>query len=70
MHLNHKPGDIMQVDWAGQTAYIIDTDTGELNKEYLFVAVLPYSGYSYVEAFQDMGQALCVQPQAFSKERR
>ena len=56
MHLNHKPGDVMPVGWAGQTAHIIDTDTGELIKEYLFVAVLPYSGYSYVEAFQDMGQ--------------
>jgi len=56
MHLEHKPGDVMQVDWAGQTAHIVDTDTGELIKEYLFVAVLPYSGYSYVEAFQDMGQ--------------
>ena len=56
MHLEHKPGDVIQVDWAGQTAHIVDTDTGELIKEYLFVAVLPYSGYSYVEAFQDMGQ--------------
>ena len=56
MHLDHKPGEVMQVDWAGQTAHIVDTDTGELIKEYLFVSVLPYSGYSYVEAFQDMGQ--------------
>jgi len=56
MHLDHKPGDAIQVDWAGQTAHIIDTDTGEHIKEYLFVAVLPYSGYAYVEAFQDMGQ--------------
>lgn len=29
MHLNHKPGEIMQVDWAGDTATVIDTDTGE-----------------------------------------
>lgn len=28
MHLNHKPGEIMQVDWAGDTAFVIDTDTG------------------------------------------
>ena len=46
----------MQVDWAGQTAHIVDTDTGELIKKHLFVAVLPYSGYSYVEAFRDMGK--------------
>ena len=29
MHLNHKPGEILQVDWAGDTAQIIDTDTGD-----------------------------------------
>ena len=27
MHLNHKPGGVMQVDWAGGTASVIDTDT-------------------------------------------
>ena len=56
MHLNHKPGESMQVDWAGQTAHIVDTDTGELIKVYVFVAVLPYSGYAYVETFLDMKQ--------------
>lgn len=25
MHLNHKPGEIMQVDWAGDTASIIES---------------------------------------------
>lgn len=29
MHLEHKPCETMQVDWAGQTAHIVDTDTGE-----------------------------------------
>ena len=43
MHLDHKPGDAMQVDWAGQTAAVVDTDTGEIIPAYLFVAVLPYS---------------------------
>ena len=56
MRLEHKPGETIQVDWAGQTLHIIDTDTGEPIKEYLFVAVLPCSGYAYVEAFQDMKQ--------------
>ena len=56
MHLNHKPGEIMQVDWAGDTTGIIDTDTGELIKVYVFVATLPYSGYSYVEGFFSMDQ--------------
>ena len=30
MHLNHRPGEIMQVDWAGDTAAVIDTVTGEI----------------------------------------
>lgn len=56
MHLNHKPGEIMQVDWAGDTASVIDTDTGEIIPVYVFVATLPYSGYSYVEGFFSMDQ--------------
>jgi transposase len=51
MHIVHRPGETMEVDWAGQTASIIDTDTGEIIPVYVFVASLPYSGYSYVEAF-------------------
>ena len=47
MHLNHKPGEIMQVDWAGDTATVIDTDTGEAIPAYVFVSSLPYSGYAY-----------------------
>lgn len=56
MHLEHKPGETLQVDWAGNTLGIVDTDTGELIPAYLFVAVLPYSGYTYAEAFLDMKQ--------------
>lgn len=56
MHLEHRPGETMQVDWAGQTAGILDTDAGERLDAYLFVAVLPYSGYAYTEAFLDMKQ--------------
>ena len=56
MHLNHKPGEIMQVDWAGDTAAVINTDTGENIPVYVFVATLPYSGYSYVEGFFSMNQ--------------
>ena len=39
------------MDWAGQTAGITDTDTGERLPAYLFVAVLPYSGYAYSVEF-------------------
>ena len=56
MHIARRPGETMEVDWAGQTAFITDTDTGELIPVYVFVASLPYSGYSYVEAFLSMNQ--------------
>jgi transposase len=56
MHITHKPGEIMEVDWAGKTACIRNTDTGEPIKAYIFVAVLPYSGYTYVEAFLSQDQ--------------
>lgn len=56
MHLDHKPGDIMQVDWAGDTLRMVDTTTGELLDVYLFVSTLPCSGYSYCEPFLSMDQ--------------
>ena len=43
MRIQHKPGDAMQVDWAGNTLDIHDPVTGEVSKAYLFVAVLPCS---------------------------
>ena len=61
MRISHKPGEIMEVDWAGQTAFIRNTDTGEPIKAYIFVAVLPYSGYTYVEAFLSQNQQAWIQ---------
>ena len=56
MHLVHKPGETMQVDWAGSNATVVNDETGEAIKAYIFVAVLPYSGYTYAEAFFSMDQ--------------
>lgn len=55
-HLDHKPGQAMEVDWSGTAMNVADPATGVLSKAYLFVAVLPYSQYTYVEATQDMKQ--------------
>lgn len=51
MRLERKPGEQMEVDWAGQTMSITDRVTGEIIPAHIFVSVLPYSGYAYVEAF-------------------
>ena len=56
MRVTHKPGDVMQVDWAGGTIPYYDSVTGEEYKAYLFVAALPCSSYLYVEACTDMKQ--------------
>ena len=56
MHIKRKLGEIMEVDWAGQTAHLTDADSGELLEAYVFVAALPYSGYSYAEAFLSQDQ--------------
>lgn len=54
MHINRKPGEMLEVDWAGNTAAIIDNTTGEIIDAYVFVASLSCSSYSYVEAFLSM----------------
>ena len=56
MHINRKPGEQVEVDWAGDPATIIDPDTGEIIKAYIFVGVMTYSQYAYVEACMDMKQ--------------
>lgn len=50
MRIRRKPGEIMEVDWAGSTLKLTDRDTGEFVKAYLFLATLPSSQYSYCEA--------------------
>lgn len=54
MRIKRKPGEIMEVDWAGKTAFVINNITGEKIPAYIFVATLPCSQYSYVEAFFSM----------------
>jgi len=50
MRLNHKAGEKMFVDYAGQTIPVIDPTTGEIRDAEIFVAVLGASSYTYVEA--------------------
>lgn len=50
MHLEHKAGDKMFVDFTGQKLSIVDKETGEAQDVEIFVAVLGASHYTYVEA--------------------
>lgn len=51
MHITRKPGDQIEVDWAGTVMNVTDRVTGELIPAFVFVAALSYSQYAYVEAF-------------------
>jgi transposase len=56
MHISRKPGEQVEVDWAGDKAHLIDPVTGELIDAYLFVGVMTYSQYAYGEVFLDQKQ--------------
>lgn len=55
-HLEHKPAQAMEVDWSGAKMRLVDPFTAEVTRVSLFVAVLPYSQCTYVEATLDMKQ--------------
>ena len=50
MHIEHKGGEQMQVDYAGLKIPITDPETGEISQASVFVAILPASNYIYAEA--------------------
>jgi transposase len=56
MRIKHKAGKCLFVDWAGDTMTLKDRITGRDIKVYLFVACLPFSGYTYAEGFLDLTQ--------------
>lgn len=50
MRQDHKAGEKMFVDYAGQTVPIVDRGTGEIRQAQIFVAVLGASSYTFAEA--------------------
>jgi transposase len=50
MRIEYKPADVIMIDFAGDKLYTTDPQTGELTGHPVLVCVLPFSGYSYVEA--------------------
>jgi transposase len=50
MHLVHKPGEMVMVDFAGDKMSYIDKSTGEIVDCPVLVAVLPFSNYSFAMA--------------------
>lgn len=50
MRHEHRAGEKLFVDYAGQTVDVVDRHTGEITKAQVFVAVLGASNYTYAEA--------------------
>ncbi len=53
----HRAGEKLFTDYAGDTIDIIDPNTGEIKPAYVFVAVLGASNYTYAEATGQMSLA-------------
>lgn len=47
MHIQHKSGDKLMVDWTETPLLLYDKFSGNSSKVYLFVATLPFSMYCY-----------------------
>lgn len=54
LRIKRKPGEVMEVDWVGDTLKVFDVAVGAELNAYVFVACLPCSMYGYAEAFPDM----------------
>lgn len=50
MHMEHKAGDKLFIDYAGQTLEIIERNSGEVMEVQFFVAILGSSQLTYAEA--------------------
>jgi transposase len=61
LRIKRKPGESMEVDWAGSTLTVWDNLSGEPHPAYVFVACLPCSLYSYAEATPDMKTSHWIQ---------
>ena len=55
MRQEHKAGDILFVDYAGQTVPIVNATTGEIRLAQVFVAVLGASNYTFAEGTWSQG---------------
>lgn len=56
MPIDHKAGDKMYIDYAGAKWPYVDEHTGEIRQAEIYVAILGWSQYAYVEATE--GQSL------------
>src|SRR5690606_4099982 len=56
MHMEHKAGDKLFIDYAGKKLSIVNKQTGEITEVEFFVAILGASQYTYAEASPSQGK--------------
>lgn len=68
MRIPHKGGEVMEVDYAGMTVPITNPETSEIRQAQVFVAILPASGYIFMEIqpSQELQHWLAGHVRAFS----
>ncbi len=50
MRQDHRAGEKLFVDYAGQTVPVVDRETGDVRQAQVFAAVLGASSYTFAEA--------------------
>ncbi len=62
MHMSHKAGDKLYVDYAGKTLQVVDEESGEVSEVQFFVAILGSSQHTYAEATPSQGKRILYHP--------
>jgi len=60
-HFDHTPGDKVFIDFTGKKLSIVDQSTGEVQDLEVFVAVMGFSGLTYVEAVPNQQKEVFLQ---------
>lgn len=56
MHIEHRPGDVLQIDFAGDNLCYFDPQNHTTVESPVLVCTLPHSSFCYAEALRDMSQ--------------
>jgi len=56
MHFEHEPAASMMFDFAGDKIPVVDAQTGEITLCPVLLCVLPFSGFTYIEALPSAKQ--------------
>jgi transposase len=56
MHVEHKPGDKLYIDYTGKKIPYVDRATGEVKEAEVLLTTLGHSEYTYVEACPSQSQ--------------